>query len=355
MIMKKFILFVMLAFVSFGAYAQTAIETPKFLDNTYVSVGGQVTTPLDLNGVFPLNSGVAVTLGKQLTPVFGVNVEDNVWFGSHSNGTHMYGFPHFDTNVDHNVVRGNYLGLNGTINLSNLFCDYLGHPRKFELQTVTGLGWWHVFTPNAEDKSHNDLAAKTGLNMLFNFKNGHTIYVQPAVLWNLTNPGAYHNNVAFNKNGAQLALQVGYVYHFKTSNGTHHFKTYDVGAMQNEINNLKAELAKKSKRIVVEEKVVTEKVVYKNNGKYVVFFSQNSSALTDEALETLDQIPTDAKVDVIATASPEGSKEYNATLSEDRAENVARYLNGRGVEINSVKGLGVTGESSNRVAVVTVQ
>lgn len=355
--MKKFILFVMLAFVSFGAFAQTAIETPKFLDNTYVGIGGQVTTPLDFNGVFPLNSGVAVTIGKQLTPIFGVNIEDNVWFSSHANGSHMFRVPHFDTNINHNAVRGNYLGLNGTVNLSNLFCDYLGHPRKFEVQTVTGLGWWHVFTPNASDKMRNDLGAKTGLNFMFNLGNDrqHTIYVQPSVLWNLTNPSAYHNNVAFNKMGSHLALQVGYAYHFNTSNGTHHFKTYDVGAMQNEINNLKAELTKKPKRIVVEEKVVTEKVVYKNNGKYVVFFGQNSAALTDEALETLDQIPTDAKVDVVATASPEGSKEYNATLSEDRAENVARYLNGRGVEINSVKGLGVTGESSNRVAIVTVQ
>ncbi len=50
MTMKKFILFIMLAFVSFGAYAQTtATQTTKILDNMYIGIEGGVTTPLDFN------------------------------------------------------------------------------------------------------------------------------------------------------------------------------------------------------------------------------------------------------------------------------------------------------------------
>ena len=355
--MKKIFILMMALMMSFTMSAQTAVETPKFVDNWYFGLGGQATTPLDFNKVFPLNGGVAVTLGKELTPVFGVNVEDNVWFGSHANGSHMFGVPHFDTNVSHNVVRGNYLGLNGTINLTNLFCGYLGKPRNFELQTVTGLGWWHVFTPNASDRMRDDLGAKTGLNFLFNLgqTKAHTIYVQPAVLWNLTNPHAYNDGVAFNKNGAQLALQVGYVYHFKNSNGTHYFKTYDVGAMQDEINRLREELARKPKEVVKE--VVTERVVEKtvatDNMNVTVYFTKGSAELSDAAKASLDKLGQNAVVDVKGYADEVGPEKFNQTLSENRAKAVADYLTNRGLKVNTVNGYGETGDIVARVVVVS--
>ena len=354
--MKKFILMCALILSTvMSASAQTAIETPKFFDNWYVGVGGQAVTPLDFNKVFPLNGGVAVTLGKQLTPVFGVNVEDNVWFGSHKNGSHLLGVPHFD-GIEHNVVRANYLGLDGTVNLSNLFCGYLGAPRTFELQTVTGIGWFHVFTPNASDKSRNDLAAKTGLNFLFNLgeSKAHGIYVQPAVLWNLTNPASTHNNVAFNKYGAQLSLQVGYVYRFATSNGTHHFKTYDVGAMQDEINRLRADLAKKPTEITKE--VVVEKVVEKpvpSDGVTTVYFTKGSYELSDAAKALLDKLGENGVVDVKGYADEVGSEKFNQALSEKRAKTVADYLTNRGLKVNSVNAYGETGDIVARVVVVS--
>ena len=354
--MKKIFIMMMALMMSFTMSAQTAVETPKFVDNWYFGLGGQATTPLDFNKVFPLNGGVAVTLGKELTPVFGVNVEDNVWFGSHANGSHMFGVPHFDTNVSHNVVRGNYLGLNGTVNLTNLFCGYLGKPRNFELQTVTGLGWWHVFTPNASDRMRDDLGAKTGLNFLFNLgqTKAHTIYVQPAVLWNLTNPHAYNDGVAFNKNGAQLALQVGYVYHFKNSNGTHYFKTYDVGAMQDEINRLREELARKPKEVVKE--VVTERVVEKavaTDNNVTVYFTKGSAELSDAAKASLDKLGQNAVVDVKGYADEVGPEKFNQTLSENRAKAVADYLTNRGLKVNTVNGYGETGDIVARVVVVS--
>jgi len=359
--MKKFILFLALTVSAVvSANAQSAIEEPKFFDNWYFGLGGQVTTPLDFNKVFPLNGGAVVVLGKQLTPVFGVNVEDNVWFGSHKNGTHLFGVPHFDaTEVnDHNIVRANYLGMNATVNLTNLFCGYKGTPRTFELQTVTGLGWFHVFMPNQEDLSHNDLAAKTGLNFLFNLgqNKAHAIYIQPAVLWNLTNPASNQSMVAFNKNGAQLALQVGYAYRFKTSNGTHAFKTWDVGAMNDEINRLRSENEelKNRKPEVIYKEVYKEKVIIRDaTREWRVTFDNNSYELSASEKNVLDGIGNNAVVDVIATATNVGTEEYNLKLSERRANVVKEYLEGRGVKVNSAVGKGID-EKNGRAAVVTM-
>lgn len=356
--MKKFLMMMalMLSLV-LSVNAQTAIETPKFLDNVYVGIGGQVSTPLDFNGVFPLNSGVTVTLGKEITPVFGFNVEDNVWFGSHANGTHSEfdGVPHFDNVPSHNAIRGNYLGVNGTINLSNLFLGYTGKPRAFELQTVTGLGWWHVFTPHASDRTRDDLGARTGLNLLFNLgnKKAHTIYVQPAVLWNLESPGSNHDNIAFNKMGAQLAVQVGYVYHFKTSNGTHNFKTYDVGAMNNEINRLQAELAKKP-NVVVKE-IIREKFVPAENTVWVPF-AFDKAELTNDAKAILNNLKNVKTVNVDGYASWEdgSNAEHNTALSIARAHTVTEYLKSIGVNVNNSEGHGAEGITSQRCVIVSV-
>jgi outer membrane protein OmpA-like peptidoglycan-associated protein len=352
--MKKFILMMTLMFsVLVSANAQTAFETPKFTDNIYVGVGGQVATPTDLNGVFPLNGGVTFLIGKDITPVFGFNVEGTAWFGSHANGGTRARFDRIDA---HNVIRGTFVGLNGTVNLTNLFLGYNGTPRKFELQTVTGLGWGHIFTPNADDKSNNDLLAKTGLNFLFNVSKNraHTIFVQPAVLWNLTNPASNHNNVAFNKMGSQLALSVGYQYHFLTSNGTHSFKIWDVGAMNDEINRLRAELAKKPTEVIKE--VVKERVVEKTiqtENMVTVFFSKGSFELTDASKTALDNIGQNAVVDVKGFADEVGPDKFNQTLSEKRANAVAEYLTNRGLKVNSVNAYGETGDIIARVVVVS--
>ena len=69
-------------------------------------------------------------------------------------------------------------------------------------------------------------------------------------------------------------------------------------------------------------------------------------------IAALDKVT--GKVNVVATASPEGGKNYNQRLSERRAEAVAKYLRDRNVEVVSTEGLGVVGRESGRVAVITV-
>ena len=68
---------------------------------------------------------------------------------------------------------------------------------------------------------------------------------------------------------------------------------------------------------------------------------------------TVDDDMIDKQVD--AYASPEGSDEYNSELSLRRANVVADYLQKKGVDVISIIGHGAEGDTSNRVAVVTVR
>lgn len=333
--MKKFIFIMSLLFTlcSF-TYAQTAYEKSKILDNTSISVVGGATTPLDFNSVFPINGVAGIKLQKDLTPVFGLNVEGLASFGDNHYGSAS------------TVVKSINTGLNGVINLSNLLCGYNGTPRKFEVSTETGIGWLHSWTGHS-----NYLTSKTGVILSFNLgkEKAHSVIINPAVYWNLSKTG----KIQFNKNHAQLGLLVGYVYHFKTSNGTHSFKAYNIGAMNDEINNLKAELAKKPTEIVKE--VVKTEVVTNTIGNTVVFFAQNSSELTGTAMAELSKIPFGSKVSIIGSASPEGSAEYNQKLSEKRAETVSKFLSRNGVIVENCIGTGVTDTTSGRIATITIK
>lgn len=356
--MKKIILSLLFVFVTtLSVNAQVATENAKFVDNTYVTIGGGVTTPLTFDPVFPLNPTVSVAVGKWFTPEFGAEVEGTGWFGSHvADGVHANMGP----NGGYNLIRGSYVGVNGLVNLTNLFKDYQGAPRNFEVGLQAGTGWIHGFVPKVSDKYYNTIGVKTGLDFAYNFgaTKAHTISVRPAVYWNLENPGNTVGGLAFNNKGAQLSVGVAYTYHFKTSNGTRHFKIYDVGALMHEVDRLNGELAKKPKEVIV-EKVVERPATPRNTNairEFVpvptyVFFSQGSAELTNEAKETLDRVR--GTVEVTATASPEGTEEFNKELSQKRADAVAEYLKGKGVTVEKAEGLGVVGESSNRVAIVS--
>lgn len=200
-------------------------------------------------------------------------------------------------------------------------------------------------------KDNDELTAKTGLR--FNFNLGKlkawSINIEPSVLWNLT-PYSDVDKVQFNRNHAQLALNAGVSYKFKTSNGTHNFKMHDIGLLNDEINNLREENAKKPKEIVRE--IIREKVVDVDN-QSVIFFKQGKSDLDDFAKELLKKIPEVSVVDVVGHASPEGSDSFNQALSEKRAKTVADYLTNRGVTVNKVIGEGNVGTPKNCVVIIT--
>ncbi len=341
--MKKILLMLALfSAVVNGANAQIATENSNALDNLSIGVTAGVSTPLDFNSVFPLNTNVGLKVGKEFTPAFGLELEGIAFLNDN----------HF--NDIKTAVKATNVGLSGVFNLSNIFGGYQGTPRVFELKTVTGLGWMHAWdTPN------NFLTAKTGLDLAFNLgkKRAHSIVITPAVYWNLNKFGDIH----FDKRGSQLAVNISYIYHFKTSNGTHHFKTYDVGAMISEIDRLNGALSEcESREPKVIEKIVevpaqaeTAIVATANGEKWVVAFANASSEITPEGAFVLNQIGNDAIVDVVATASPIGTEAFNQKLSEERAKAVADFLTNRGVKVNSAVGKGID-PVSGRTAVVTM-
>ena len=348
--MKKFIfMFALMVSAFMSANAQIATENSNALDNISVGVTAGVSTPLDFNSMFPLNTNVGLKVQKDFSPIFGVQIEGLAIL----NDNHFSDIKTF--------VKATNVGANAAFNLSNIVWGYKGTPRFFEVSAIGGLGWLHEW-----NTSENSLTAKTGLDLSFNLgKNkAHSIVVTPAVYWNLNK----FNEIKFDKRGAQLALNVTYVYHFKTSNGTHHFKTYDVGAMTNEINRLNGALEECEKRepkviekVIIKEapttataSVATAAVTTSDGGKWIVQFDTASSTLSNEAKFILNQIGENAVVDVTATASPSGTEAFNQKLSEARAKAVADYLTSRGVKVNSAVGKGVDA-TNGRTAIVTVQ
>ena len=352
--MKKFIILMMAVMFSLVINAQTAIQTPKLLDNTYIGINAGVTTPLSMDKAVPLNPTFGIRVGKDFTPIFGLNIEGTTWFGSN------LGKYHFGKNT----FRAVNVGVNPTINWSNLIAGYKGSPRELEFISVTGLGWLHTFSGH-----NNSLSAKTAIDIVWNPSSAWQLYIEPGVFWNLNQDNEVHslgiydndilkpvwvnqyNKVQFNKNGAQLFLNIGVNYKFKTSNGTHNFKLINVGELNDKINSLRNDLAKKPKVIT---KTITKEIkseVIVNNGTYVIMFAKNSDKLSNKAKANLNKIT--GNVSVYGYASPEGNSNYNMNLSISRANVVANYLKNRGCNVTESIGRGVAGETSNRIVIVT--
>ena len=389
--MKKVIFTLALVCAATAANAQQSLLTGEFTDNVYVGANLGVNTNLAGNKVFPLNPTFGLRVGKDITPVFGVNIEATTWFGSHAEKhDHVIdGFNRFDTypmlgtarfayetpmgteyyeteaivkSHGHNFIRALNLGINGTLNLTNLLNGYLGEPQQIELITQMGLGWGHVFSPSSsrqmvKKEDRDVLTLKTGLNVAYNFgdEKEHQIYIEPAILWNLNKDG--HSGIQMDKHYAYLSLSVGYNYKFGCSYGGHNFKfgrDCDI-----ELARLNAMLEDCRKNPQVVEKVV-ERVVEGGtrtisiDNLKVVPFEQGKWDISDDAKVDLNSIKPGSHVQIIGTASPEGNAEWNQKLSMNRANAVAAYLESRGVIIDAIEGRGVEGKTSNRLAIVYV-
>ena len=360
--MKKFLIALsMLAMGISSTQAQVAYEKAKAFDNVYLGVEGGVMGPMSFEHFAPLNAAAGLKLGKQFSPVYGANLEGLTFFGDNRWQTGSLGFAN-----SHTIVRGVNLGLNGTINFTNLFCEY-NPDRRFEVGAEAGVGYWITFGDKkligvANGGDDTELTAKTGLTFAYNLgeKRAWQLYVEPAVLWNLTHgPG---DAIQFGRQAAQLGLFVGLNYKFKTSNGTHNFKVWNVGELNDEINSLRDQLNAKPKEVIKEvvKEVVKEVPAQTTQTLCIddlvfVTFAQGKYYLTNEAKKALDSVKSGRHVQIVGTASPEGSKAFNDRLSQNRADVVAKYLQDRGVIVDEAKGQGVQGVTSNRLAVVYVK
>ena len=387
--MKKILLTLSLVFSCVLAHAQLGLVNPEIYDNIYLGANLGVNTNLAGNKVFPLNTTVGFRLGKDITPIFGVNLEATAWLGStveHRNhfDTHPYlaeavdefGFPVYDEfgnpiienrmTTGHNLIRSLNVGVNGTVNLTNLFMGYDGTPRPWEVSTIVGLGWGHIFCPShplvAGKEDSDFLSAKTGFDIAYNFGDDyeHQIYIEPAVLWNLNRDG--YSGIQMNKHGACFQIAVGYNYKFGCSYGGHNFKYVEVDRSEiDRLNRLLEECNNRPVKVEYVEKIVyrdrdpqTQTQVISIDNLKVVPFEVGKSYLSDDAKADLNTIKAGSHVQIIGTASPEGSEERNQELSNARANVVAEYLENRGVIVDSKEGRGVDGKTSNRLAIVYI-
>ena len=381
--MKKLGLLFAASIFAASASAQTVAESKTF-DNIYIGInGGVATKTTGHKWLSDLNANAGLRLGRYFTPVFGLAVEGNAYFSNkpwHSTGT---------------VVRATNVSLLGTVNLSNWFGGYKGEPRAFEVSALYGLGWMHVFTNNdmfekATENQRNRMTSKAALNFAFNFgaEKQWQFYVEPSINFaflgkshskNVTvNPSGTFNyndyNVgydyktvaqdgqpAYNINNSFVQLNAGFIYKFANSNGTHNFTIVTprdqaeidaLNAQINELRNRKPEVITKEVEVVKEVPAVKEFTV---SDLVFVTFAQGKYNLTKEAKAALDNIKEGSHVQVVGTASPEGSAALNQKLSENRATAVAKYLSGRGVIVDEATGKGVQGVTSNRLAVVYVK
>lgn len=338
------------------ASAQTAIQTSKLTDNISFGAHLGLTSPISYENLFPMNATFGFTVGKQVTPILGFNVEGTTWMGSNSDKPGN----RFDSYVAHNTFRALDFGVNTTLNFTNLFSGYKGKPRVFEYGFEGGFGWLHTMIPNSENK--NDLSAKTQMNLMLNLgsKRAHTIGIAPVIWWNLTSTG---HAIKFNRKDAQFGILATYIYHMKNSAGTHYLKMYDIAEYENTIAELQAE----NEELKNKEPITKVEVFEFDNTKpagekivaipaaTVIYFAVNDATLDDAAKAELDKFPAGVAVNIIGTASPEGTEARNLQLSQERADVTAGYLKDRGVNVVSAVGKGVaTGSTSNRVAIVKV-
>ncbi len=354
--MKKLFISALVALGCVAVNAQTTLAPSKLTDNISVTIKGGATTPLKFNDVIDdTRAVIGAEVRKQITPIFGLGVEGN--WSINTDGTNTYIFDH------------SYVGVFGTANLSNLIFGYKGAPRNFEVETVLGAGWIHAYVTewktlngryNGYDK--NAFGVKVGLNFNYNFGKAKqwTASLKPAIVWDMDQVYGQTEYAGMNKNYAGLELQAGITYHFKNSNGTHHFalaKLYDqaeVDGLNGQINDLRAQLAAQkaatdecnTNAAALNAKVAQleadlaacmarqPEVVKDNtlNTVRYVFFKQGRSTISADQLPNVEQIATYLKNHPTATvvikgyASPEGSAEVNAKIAAARAESVKASL-----------------------------
>lgn len=210
----------------------------------------------------------------------------------------------------------------------------------------------------------NSMSSKLGLNFNFNLgeSKAWTLAFKPALVYDMSANGT--DNVSFNANRAAWEFTAGLKYHFKCSNGKHHFtnvKPYDqaeIDALNGQINNLRQEVGNKdaalqdanrkaadleTKAAELEKalndcknqapKVITETIT--NNKKTlesVVTFRQGGTSVESSQTPNVERIATylknhkDATVSIKGYASPEGNADVNARIAKQRAESVKNML-----------------------------
>lgn len=350
--MKKITTLFAAAVMAASASAQTVTESKTF-DNMYFGINTGVSTAAKgHHWLQDFRPNLGVRLGRNFTPVFGLAAESNIYFkevGRKQGGLHKTG----------TAVNGINTSLLGTVNLTNWVAGYKGESRCFEVSAVYGLGWGHVFSNAADyNDNMNMFTSKAGLDFAFNLGKAKAwqLYVEPSMNWALNGNG--YEGVKYDINRAMFQVNVGLVYKFKNSNGTHDFTLAsgrdqaEVDALNAQINSLREQNATLTSKDEQNQKNLSAKDAEINNLKKAldecnkrpaktatatnlqptVIFRQGKSVVDPAQVASIELIANymknhkDANVEIKGYASPEGSKELNQRLSEKRAEAVKDIL-----------------------------
>jgi len=373
--MKKSIILSAFIVAAFTANAQTTVQGSKFTDNWSVELKTGIITPVTHSAFFKnARPAMGIEFTKQLTPVFGLGVQ---------------GMGYINTTQSKTAFDASDLSLLGKINLMNLFGNYTGTPQAFEVEAVAGAGWLHYYMNGAGDM--NSWSSRFGLNFNFNLgeSKAWTVGVKPALVYDMQGT---HNRSRFDANNAAFELTAGVTYHFKGSNGSHHFtlaKLYDpaeINELNGTINNLRQQVSERNnvindatQRIGVlqqeindcRNEVAKEVVVVKKTNmipESIITFGQGRSTVDASQLPNVERVAsymkkhTNTVVTIKGYASPEGSAEVNARIAKARAEAVKTILVKR-YKINAdritAEGQGVgdmfTEPDWNRVSICTIE
>ena len=341
--MKKTILLSVFALVgTLTMTAQTtAVPSGGFFDNWYLGNNVGAVMKLKNAGFFKSARPIfGLTLGKQWTPILATEVQ---------------GLAYVNTTNSATAIDATDLSLIGKMNLMNLFGEYMGEPRFFEIETVTGLGWLHNYVPGNGDT--NDLTARTGLSFNFNLgeSKAWTLSIKPAMVYNLTGNHPA-KKLAFDVNRANMEILVGLVYHLPNSYGEHYMPMLPVmdplalEAINADINALRVVVAERDAELAVaaqsiedlqnqlsdcqdnQELVITESIKVSPLPETIITFRQGSAVVENLQLPDVERVAgylkdnPSAKILITGYASPEGNLEFNQRLSQERADTVKNIL-----------------------------
>lgn len=219
------------------------------------------------------------------------------------------------------------------------------------------------------------MTSKAGLDFGFNLgkKKAWQLYVEPAMIWALNGNG--YQGVKYDMNRAHFQLNMGLIYKFKNSNGTHNFQIAqlrdqsEIDALNAQINDLRGDLDGKDDEIAAKNREIADlkkqledcqnkECATSNNLQPVVIFRQGKSTIDRAQYASIELIANymkaneDAKVEIKGYASPEGSAKFNQKLSQARADAVKKALVKRyhiDADRLTATGMGATNKLSSQV------
>ena len=332
--MKKLYLLILAAIYAANGFSQERIvPLDGFWDNWY---GGIMTGVIYSHSNKKAGPAIGLELGKQITPAFGMSLQG------------ISGFSYLNSR---NAFDDINLTVNGKLNFMNLFGGYKGEPRLFEVEGIVGVGMLHEFYPATQRNDNNLLSFKAGAALNFNLgkEKRWTLGIRPAV--GTTVDGKHNEKMKYSP---RLELLAGIVYNFSCGNDRRHhevieaYEQGDIDRMNNNINelrgkvnslndeikekdsqneNLKTELNDCTKELnETKEKMIDTFV------EPVISFRKSEARVENIQMPNIENIVKymerypKLKVKLKGYASPEGNREFNKRLAENRAKAVKKTL-----------------------------